>query len=164
MHSSPRKSSRLLGYSYLFLAVLGIFYFVMSYYIPAPTTDKAILADLKNAQLMMLAFVLMELILAAYVRTAINLIVLFAQSLATMLILCGHIFVSVGYFSGVHTATFNAGLAVYISVILLAVAVLLHLLFVCEDWLDRLKEKRAKKHVVIEEDPFAEVDALYGEY
>jgi hypothetical protein len=136
----------------------------MSYFTPTTITDKSILADQKNAQLLMLTFIFCEFILAAYIRTASNIFILFAQSLATMLIFAGHVFVSVGYFSGQQNATFNAGLAVYIASILLSIAVVLHLCYFVEPWLNQRATYSHNKNNYKSDDPFAEVDALYNEY
>jgi FlaA1/EpsC-like NDP-sugar epimerase len=149
MYSNNHRRIGTLNYVYLFLAVLGIFYFVLTFSIPLTkaTPEKAVLQQYCRA--MLLCVCLMEALLGLYIKVSQQKTLLFLQSLATMLIITAHGFFVFSFLTINDSTFFSSTTAINAGLVLCIIAAVLHISSLLEE---KIKNQEKEPEVRFEGD------------
>jgi cytochrome bd-type quinol oxidase subunit 2 len=149
MYSNNHRRIGTLNYVYLFLALLGIFYFLLTFSIPLTKTtpEKAVLQQYSRG--MLLCICIMEVLIGLYIKVSQQKTLLFLQSLATMLIITTHGFFVFSFLTINDSTLFSAQTAINAGLVLLIIAAILHMSSLLEE---KIKSKEKAPEVGFEGD------------
>lgn len=154
MYNSKENKNKILGYVYLFIAVIGMFYYVLSFTVNLQKPTPEQLLQEKYCKMLVLLGVLINLIIGVYIRTATHKMLLFFQALATMLILAAQGFYTYALFSIQSSPSFSTHNATDAATVLLVIGILLHAVNLFENRFALLKANTDKPKYQFEDVDF----------
>jgi hypothetical protein len=145
----------ILGYVYLFLAVIGLLYYALSFSISLTnrTPEKALLQGHCRTMLLLVSFI--EIGIGIYIKTAKHKVFLFLQALATMLFMAVQGFYIYAYFNLDGSMAFSSQSAMDAAIVLLVLCMLLHITSLFEH---RFKLEKPEESKYIDDDLGLDMD------
>lgn len=125
-NSNKSYQSKALNYFHLFIAAITAIYFAASFFMEPTVVNPEMLKAQKYSRYFLLLCIVIDLLLAVYIKVAEFKPILFFQSLSAMLLLSAHLAFIYSYFAFDNGAITSQS-SIDIGIILLIVSALLHL-------------------------------------